>query len=271
MRVRPFLASIALLAITLPLIAFVAWPHFVLASLFDRALHMDASWRRTRAAERNAWWGCGLFRLFRFLLRVRCDFRVPEVPPETPRSWIIFFNHQHTVEALLVPYFLAQAGKRDVRYVAKKELARMPAIGHAVRAMGGVFVARGGNIADLREIERCARTAREDLGSVLVFPEGTRWTPRKSERSPYRRVLPPKAGGFSVLRRELPEAPVLSGTIRWERFGTAGKTMFQLADLYGQTVTVTARLIPPSEIGPDPAVWLAAEWERKDRELADRP
>lgn len=270
MRLRAYLASFASLALILPLIGLVAWPHFVLAGFFDRVLRLDPAWRRTRAARRNSRWAYGLFHLFAFVMRIRCDFRLPVIPQGVTRSWIILFNHQHTVEGLLVPHFLAKLGQMDLRFVAKRETAHYPAVGSAIRNSGSVFVARNGNLVDLQQIARCARTAQEDLASVLIFPEGTRWTPRRATGSTYQRVLPPKAGGFTTIRREMPDAPVLSGTLRWERFGTAGKTMFQLADLYGQTVTVTARLIPPEEVGVDPAAWLVQEWTDKDAFIASR-
>ncbi len=266
MKIRAYLASFAALTLILGLIGCVCGPALVAGGAFDRLLGMDPAWRRTRAAARHSRCGAWLFALFRFLMRIRLVVDVPAIPPERRGSCIVVSNHQHTLDILLLYEVLRRAHQRDLRWVIKRELARAPVVGYAVRSIGCAVVSRTGSLDDLREIERCAKTADADGGSVIIFPEGTRWTPKRGEDSPFRHLLPPKRRGFLALRKEMPRAPVLSVTVRWERFGAAGKTMYHLASLFGQTLRVAVRLVPAEEASLPG--WLEREWTRKDEELA---
>lgn len=86
--------------------------------------------------------------------------------------------------AIRDPFLIAASFHRPVRYLAKKELFRVPVIRHGVRALGAVPVDRGNN--DVAALRTCIDLLR--LGeAVSLFPQGHRYpgvdpstTPRKN-------------------------------------------------------------------------------------------
>jgi 1-acyl-sn-glycerol-3-phosphate acyltransferase len=101
------------------------------------------------------------------------------------RPAIVMANH----ESLFDPAVLMRASDMPLRFVAKKELSRVPVFGWALSAMGHVFVDRAGSSEARRNLERAAARIREGK-TVLVFPEGTRATSDD--------LLPFKTGAFRL-------------------------------------------------------------------------
>ena len=89
---------------------------------------------------------------------------------QVPEGHCIFVcNHQSHYDAFLIFKHVP----KHIRYVAKRELARIPVFGHAVRATGNIVVDRTGGSAD-RDRLREAVSAVQERVSVMFFPEGTR-------------------------------------------------------------------------------------------------
>lgn len=89
-----------------------------------------------------------------------------------PEGHCVFVcNHQSHYDAFLIFKHVP----KHVRYVAKRELARIPVFGHAIRATGNIVVDRTGGGGD-RDRLREAVTAVQERVSVMFFPEGTRST-----------------------------------------------------------------------------------------------
>jgi 1-acyl-sn-glycerol-3-phosphate acyltransferase len=107
---------------------------------------------------------------------------------------VLAFNHDSYLDVLLV----AQLARRQVHFMVKDELLRVPLVGRLLRA-GGVFpVRRGAADADAlrRAVEICAGG-----GLVGMFPEGTLY------RGPA--LGPLKSGAARVaLRAGVPVVPV---------------------------------------------------------------
>jgi len=62
----------------------------------------------------------------------------------------------------------------NCRFVAKKELGRIPVFGRAIRMCGHVMVDRGDRGAAIESLERASHQIRSDSSSIVMFPEGTR-------------------------------------------------------------------------------------------------
>jgi len=110
-----------------------------------------------------AWWGRRLLRL------AGCRVRVQGARALPPSGAVVVANHESYLDIPLVLYAL---GER-VRFVAKRELGRIPVFGPAMRRAGNVFVDREdarGAAAALREA--VARIGRGEW--LVLFPEGTR-------------------------------------------------------------------------------------------------
>jgi 1-acyl-sn-glycerol-3-phosphate acyltransferase len=99
---------------------------------------------------------------------------------------IIISNHQSWYDV----WALAAYIPGRYRFIAKKELARIPLFGQAWQAAGHISVDRSDRQAAIRSLEQAARRVREDNSSVVIFPEGT--------RSPTGELLPFKKGAFML-------------------------------------------------------------------------
>lgn len=80
---------------------------------------------------------------------------------------VIACSHVHAIDPMLVAYCL----KRDMRFLAKKELFKNPIIGRALSSVGAFPVERGH--VDRSSVNRALKVLEEG-GALLVFPEGTR-------------------------------------------------------------------------------------------------
>jgi 1-acyl-sn-glycerol-3-phosphate acyltransferase len=87
-----------------------------------------------------------------------------------PEGHCVFVcNHQSHYDAFLILKHVP----KHIRYVAKRELARIPVFGHAVRATGNIVVDRTGGSRDRERLQDAVHAVRERV-SVMFFPEGTR-------------------------------------------------------------------------------------------------
>jgi 1-acyl-sn-glycerol-3-phosphate acyltransferase len=87
---------------------------------------------------------------------------------------VLACNHQSNFDA---PFVFARLPKH-IRFVAKKEIYRIPIFGATVKAMGNIRVERTGSDADRRRIEAAVEQVRTRT-SILFFAEGTRSTDGK--------------------------------------------------------------------------------------------
>lgn len=109
------------------------------------------------------WWGIRFIRIGGWTVRISGAERIPG------GGVVLVANHQSLVD---IPLVLA-AFPREIRFIAKRELGRIPLFGRAMVAAGNLFVDR----EDPRDAVRLIRQAEELLAkgrSVVVFPEGTR-------------------------------------------------------------------------------------------------
>jgi len=87
------------------------------------------------------------------------------VPPEGPT--LIVSNHQ----SVLDPPIIGGAAPRQIYFMAKAELFRIPLFGRLIKALNARPVRREGS--DPRALKEAARLLDEGK-ALLVFPEGTR-------------------------------------------------------------------------------------------------
>ena len=117
------------------------------------------------------------------------------------QSYVIVCNHQSLYDIFLIYGWIGV----DFKWVMKKELREVPALGAACEAMGHIFIDRSNGANAIEEINR----AKERIGngtSILFFPEGTR--SNTSEMGPF------KKGAFKMaLDMGLPVLPItIKGT-----------------------------------------------------------
>ncbi len=239
----------------------------------------DAS-LQARLFELQMWWSHTLLRTAVALLGLRVEIEHGDVVPPGPA--IVLMRHESILDTLLPSVYLQRPSAWRVRYVLKQELLFDPCIDIVGNAMHDYFVDRtGDHEAELLGIAKLAENIGTD--GVLIYPEGTRFSPEKRERALARiarsapalladaqaltRVLPPRPGGVLALLEALPGVDCVffahSGLEALEKV----KDVFS-GEIVGSNVVGTVWRVPRSQI-PTSEVervrWLYDQWARVNR------
>ncbi len=136
--------------------------------------------------------------------RVRVEvLGLENVPTHAPV--ILMSNHQSLVDIAAIVSTLPRS--QSWRFVAKRELTRVPIFGQVLTASGHVIIDRGNRERAVASLRRAAAMIRAGT-TVIVFPEGT--------RSPSGNLRTFKSGPFHLaLEAQVPIIPVtVSGSQR---------------------------------------------------------
>jgi 1-acyl-sn-glycerol-3-phosphate acyltransferase len=178
----------------------------VAATLYYGAIVIAASLRRVRGrvydrATRD--WARTVLRASGAPVTVSGAEHIAEA---TPR--VIVANHVDGYDI----FALASVLDVPFRFVAKKELERIPFFGRAWKAAGHISIDRGDRQRAIESLRRAGKAIREDGSSVIIFPEGT--------RSKDGRLHPFKKGAFALaIEAQVPVVPAaITGT-----FGIIGR------------------------------------------------
>jgi len=257
------------------------WLRWRLQPGFDRERFVEAHW------PLQAWWAGTLFGAARRIFSFRVS--VTGVEQAGPGPVLVFMRHASIIDTLLPAHVIAGPARLRLRYVLKSELLWDPCLDVVGHRLPNCFVER--SVPDSGpEIERVAALAR-GLGAgegVLIYPEGTRFTPERRKRSLDRlatrspdlhararalaRVLPPKVGGASALLDAAPEADAVFVV----HIGFEGLTrVVDLLDgsLVGRPIEVGVWRVKREAVPelPDKRIaWLFDEWARMDAWIAER-
>jgi 1-acyl-sn-glycerol-3-phosphate acyltransferase len=121
------------------------------------------------------------------------------VPLDPDRPYVFMSNHRSQYDILAVVNALADF---QLRWVAKKELTRVPVFGWALRHAGHIIIDRSDHEQAVASL-RAARARMLEGISVVIFPEGTRSHAGEV-------LLPFKKGGFMLaLETGFPIVPVV--------------------------------------------------------------
>lgn len=141
-------------------------------------------------------------------------------------SYVMMVNHS----SLLDIWIIYDVLPRQIRWVMKSELRKIPVFGYACGKMGHIYVERGNTSSARASMKEAARKVAEGA-SVVFFPEGT--------RSDGMNLLPFKKGGFRLaIEAGVPIAPVVIK-------GTAD--LMPSGDWVYRKGTVRARVLKPIE------------------------
>lgn len=237
---------------------------------------------RARNFRVQRWWSRSLLAWGRWVYQVRLELEGALQPLHGPL--LVFARHCSVADTLLPAVLVADRGQLLLRYVAKEALRWEPCLDVLGGRLSTVFLRRGaGGGAD--QVATAAQELAGDEG-VMLFPEGTRFSPAKRDRrlrqlegeDPARaalareltHVLPPRRGGVGAALAARPEADVLIV----EHTGLEGlETLADLTrrDLVGRTVRVRLRRIRAAEVPRDEeggVAWLDAQWREVDAWVA---
>lgn len=198
-------------------------------------------------------WGEEVYQAMIRNLRIRATFELPERVHE---PCIVIANHQSTAD-MPVLYHVFHELDLNVRWVMKAPLRYVPVIGQMAVDSGCIFVNRARDPKDLERIREGAALALKEGASIHIFPDGTR---RQAELG-----LPPKSRGFMAIREQMPKAPVLLVTIKWDR--TPGRTIMDAVSFFRVQLTVRAQFFSAAQVDADPQ-WLSRTWASLRQTLA---
>jgi 1-acyl-sn-glycerol-3-phosphate acyltransferase len=247
---------------------------------------LGARWERLyrHADAFQRLWARALYRGGEACFGVRTDVETVDFPDDAAGPFLVFARHTSVADTMLPLVVIRHDHEIPLRYVIKRELLVEPAIDVAGQRMPNAFVRRSGN--DLsKEVEQVRKLARDlpRRQGVLIYPEGTRFSPKKHaerlasirERDPerydrvrgFRRMLPMRLGGPIAMLEERPDADVLFVAHTGFEAVASFERMINGA-LVGMNVKVQIRRVPAAQIPKDPAAraaWLDAEWGKMDR------
>lgn len=116
--------------------------------------------------------------MYRFIRGVWCKWgllilgiriKVKGTIPNDGRSFMFLANHQSYADILVLNIALA----RPLHYIAKKELTKIPVLGHLMRKTDCILVSRGYNKKSRKTYNEAIAHIKKGL-DIVVFPEGTR-------------------------------------------------------------------------------------------------
>ena len=245
-----------------------------------------AAWLQERTWSFQQLWAAVLFGAARGLMGLKLG--VEGDGEVAPGPVIVLVRHASILDNLLPSVLVARAHRIHLRYVLKRELLSDPCLDVAGKRLPNYFVRRGtGEAVERENIRRLAEglTSRD---GILLYPEGTRFTPERRERllaavaerdaeraqrlGRVENLLPPKVGGFLALLEGAPDADV----VVMAHAGLDGLRLISdiwQGALVGRTIAVRFERTARSEIPEDPAArvqWLDDAWLRADGWVAGR-
>ncbi|WP_028107964.1 acyltransferase [Ferrimonas futtsuensis] len=206
------------------------------------------------------------------------------------RGWyLVLSNHMSWADIFVVSIVL-----RDkipmLKFFLKHQLVYIPLMGMACWALDMPFMRRysKSQVAknpklkgkDIETTRKACAKFRDTPTSVINFIEGSRLTPEKHkrQRSPYRYLLKPKAGGIAFAMATLGDQfrHVVDLTIVYP--GARNKIMASLLGGELETIAVDVRVLPMSEVPQGDydrdkeyrvefQRWLNVLWQEKDHKI----
>jgi 1-acyl-sn-glycerol-3-phosphate acyltransferase len=169
---------------------------------------------RQATSRLQSLWASWMFNTMRWVFGL--SFAAEGSEQILPAPVIVLARHASMVDTLLPAHFVTHEQGIRLRYVLKKELLVDPALDIAGNRLPNHFVDRvaGTTEPELAAIRELAAGLTASEG-VMIYPEGTRYSPAKLARyltplvakggviaeiaSRYERVLPPRPGGTLAL------------------------------------------------------------------------
>jgi 1-acyl-sn-glycerol-3-phosphate acyltransferase len=241
----------------------------------------DSARRRDRVYRLKRRWLASHLAGIRALFGLR--FEVDGLELAGPGPVIVMIRHASIIDNALPDVIIGRAHRLGFRFVIKRELQMLPTIDIGGRWVPTLFVRRasGDTAAELERIRELTVNIAPHEG-LLIYPEGTRWTPEKltrakqviAERQPeiaplaarLQYLLPPRLGGTLALLESAPHADVVI-------FGHVGLDGFEyISDIWsgglvGTTVKLKFWRFPAAEVPSEREeliAWLYDRWQELD-------
>lgn len=232
------------------------------------------------------WWAGTLFRAGCRLFAISVEVEGAGDLGDGP--FVIFIRHVSLGDTLLPSTFLSKRYGLKLRYVLKSQLLWDPCLDIVGNRLPNCFVRRGAGDGFAVSAVRRLMDGLGKQDGVLIYPEGTRFTPEKRERilerlacadnelcqkaSGFKNVLPPRLGGTLALLERSDNAHVLFCA----HVGLEGVTDFRdllRGSMVGAVLRVRFWRVACGEIPKDRAAqtaWLYGHWSRVDEWVGEQ-
>lgn len=280
LRRKPWMA-VRLLAMLWWFLAGELVATMVLGAIWALSGGRDGPRRRDRVYRLKRRWLRSHLAGIRTLFSLRFEFEGLELA--APGPILMLIRHASIIDNTLPDAVVGRAHKLGFRFIIKQELQMLPTIDIGGRWVPTLFVRRAsGDTATELERMRALTLNMSPHDGLLIYPEGTRWTPAKlvrakeiiAERQPdiapladrLRHLLPPRLGGTLTLLESARDVDVVI-------FGHVGLDGFEyISDIWsGGLVGTTVRLkfwrFPAAEVPRerDELIgWLFERWQELD-------
>ena len=159
-----------LTVITLILMLFaIAFPTFMLTLSYPISSKWALFWSNyiTTRTDRLVFAILRYYRGFRFL-------GGKDKISELPKQFLVISNHQSLMDIVVYLVYFGDMGK-EVRFVAKDDLNKVPMVGKMLRSQGHCMIPRkGGASTAMRHLEQFGERVMKKNQIPVIFPEGTR-------------------------------------------------------------------------------------------------
>jgi 1-acyl-sn-glycerol-3-phosphate acyltransferase len=241
----------------------------------------DGARRRDRVYRlKRRWLGAHLAGI-RLLFGLR--FEIEGLELAGPGPVLVMIRHASIIDNALPDAILGRAHNLGFRFLVKRELQMLPTIDIGGRWVPTLFVRRasGDTAAELEPMRALTINMSSEDG-LLIYPEGTRWTPEKlarakqiiAERQPeiaplaerLQYLLPPRLGGTLTLLESARGSDVVI-------FGHVGLDGFEYirdiwaGGLVGSTVRLKFWRFPAADVPSERTeliAWLYDRWQELD-------
>jgi 1-acyl-sn-glycerol-3-phosphate acyltransferase len=246
----------------------------------------DVYMKKMFAIEFNWGWNLGNagIRLFGIKVNLEDEYEFGKRPA------IVLCRHASITDTFIPLMYICKRFNLPLKYVMKRELEWDPCLDLAVNRMPHLFVVRGSNDAT-KEIEAIASmmdNAQPNEG-VIIFPEGTRYTPAKRARiiqklresgaddvvawaERYQHVLPPRTGGPLALLDHAGKADIVFCAHTGLEHSSTFKDTFN-GSLVGAQVHIKFWGAHEEDIPADEEArkqWLFEQWKKVDEYIEER-
>jgi len=224
----------------------------------EQALEPWIRWIYRSAVQIDSFW---MLRVVGIQLEVKGE--VPSHP-----NPIVIVNHQSWFDIPIVQEVISARGPR-LTFLVKRSLVWVPVIGWICLLLGFPRLRRTGLLEDraldLNAVSRAAKQGVAARNALLIFAEGTRFTPKKrsGQNSPFDHLLRPRVGGFAAACQIFPEGtPIVDLSIYYD-----GSSHFWRC-LGGATSVIRVDISTHSlEQTMSAEAFLNERWQAKDRWL----
>ena len=253
---------------------------------------LAATWfwltRRTQRLQQHyrlqRWWAARLMGALRATTGIRID--AAEADALRPGPAVLLCRHASLADSLVSAWVVTSVARMRPRYVLKRELLADPCLDIVGNRLPNHFLDRAatdsdGELAALRAL--AAGMGGDDV--AVIFPEGTRATPRKREHAlariaerdatraermvALRHVLPPRPAGTAALLDGCPHADVVfAWHVGFDGLDTFGGILRHLARA-PRPVQFHTRRVPRADVpsGDGFTLWLDQQWLRVDDDV----